>query len=161
MDTLPDGVLLEIMSFLDHHSLVRFGSTTHRHLALSSQECMWKRLCSRIWLLDRKPVDRSDQTWRQMFCAFYRQFGKYAAFYADMKHTWTQMQLVLQEKLPNHDIFTDARCSEEELDAFQRRKILRPIPEQVRCSYRMVNGQNLEAAGLFGTSIESRFSAIW
>jgi len=43
MDTLPDGVLLEIMSILDHQSLVRFGRTTHRHLALSSQECLWKR----------------------------------------------------------------------------------------------------------------------
>jgi len=74
---------------LSHHrSLVRFGVTTHRHMSGQLHEFLWKRLvCCKIWLLDRKSIDRSDQNWRHIFYASFRQFGKCAAFYYYMKHT--------------------------------------------------------------------------
>lgn len=148
MENLPNDLLFHIASFLDYKSLVRFGSSYRQVNSITKSDILWRRLCANVWLMKEKPTEMDNLSWRQVFIVFYSNWGKYVGFYAGLKKSWAKIWEIWRQKLPDLAQDLQPGCSESDLDEFEEKNSVK-LPLDLRCSYRICNGQ-VSMSGLFG-----------
>ncbi|XP_034035462.1 F-box only protein 3 [Thalassophryne amazonica] len=150
MDQLPSDPLLHILSFLDYRDLVHSSYVNRRLNDLSKHNLLWKRLCSKHWLLTDVDRLQSGASWCCLFRQFYSDLGRYIKYYAVLKRSWEQLKDFLQQKCPRMIASLKEGTTEAELNDIEAHIGCR-LPDDYRCSYRIHNGQKLVIPGLMGS----------
>ncbi|XP_064490226.1 F-box only protein 3-like isoform X3 [Ornithodoros turicata] len=154
LNDMPSEILINICAYLDYKDLVRCSRINRRLRDVCAHDAHWKRLCNKYWLETELP---EDTTWKLHFFSLYRHLRRYAHCYAQIKSAWQKIQHFMKENCPV--IFQSIRegTSEERLDEAERKLGVR-LPDDLRCSYRIHNGQRLASPGLMGSmSIPSHY----
>uniref|UniRef100_A0A8C4NJZ7 F-box protein 3 n=1 Tax=Eptatretus burgeri TaxID=7764 RepID=A0A8C4NJZ7_EPTBU len=144
---LPVDPLLHVFSFVDFRSLARCAQVCRRFRHLAEHETLWKSHCRMCWLLEQLPA---RQTWRGLFQDTYRDLGRYVTVYAPLKRTWLDLEEFLKNHCPSLMATLKGGATEQMLHAVEE-KIGRILPEDLRCSLRIHNGQMLKGTGLMGS----------
>ncbi|XP_076006207.1 F-box only protein 3 isoform X2 [Genypterus blacodes] len=150
LDLLPSDPLLLILSFLDFRDLGHCSLVNRRLNELSAHNPLWKRLCSKHWLLTQAERVQSGVSWRRLFTQHYSDLGRYIHHYSVLKRAWEQLKAFLLHRCPRMIASLKEGASEEELDAIEA-QIGCKLPDDYRCSFRIHNGQKLVVPGLMGS----------
>ncbi|XP_078663333.1 F-box only protein 3-like isoform X2 [Branchiostoma floridae x Branchiostoma belcheri] len=143
--SLPSDPLLHVLSYLNYDDLCRCSCTCKRLKELAGEDELWKRQSSIWWLSS----SCSSPTWRRHFKEQFKSLGRYIKSYRVLYKTWAQLETFLAERCPRLLTSIKAGATERELDEIEV-KIRYPLPRDVRCSYRIHNGQKLVGPGLMG-----------
>ncbi|XP_035665025.1 F-box only protein 3-like [Branchiostoma floridae] len=143
--SLPSDPLLHVLSYLNYDDLCRCRCTCKRLKELAGEDELWKRQSSIWWL----STSCSSSTWRRHFKEQFKNLGRYIKSYGVLYRTWARLEAFLAEHCPRLLTSIKAGATERELDEIEV-KIRYPLPNDVRCSYRMHNGQKLVGPGLMG-----------
>ncbi|XP_071829569.1 F-box only protein 3-like [Apostichopus japonicus] len=159
---LPEEVIADnIFCYLDLKSLVRVSQTCKRLRNCAYTDGNWKILCQRYWLL----TERERSTWREDFIAWYIDLGRYMYVYGPIRRLWDRILGCVRIKSPAiYETLNGPPATEQALDDIEYR-LQRPLPKELRCSYRICNGQNLKTShsreteyGLLGMLIANNYS---
>lgn len=146
---LPNDPLLHVMSFLNYKDIINCSYVCKRFHDLVDSDIIWMPLCKRQWDVRNCPENMS---WKDIFCMWYDDYGRYIDIYQSIRKSWDTIEDSLEEDFP--DVYESLQdgLSEEQLDAIEE-KIKHRLPNDLRCSYRIHNGQkrNMAASGLFGS----------
>ncbi|EEC15581.1 Mg2+ and Co2+ transporter, putative, partial [Ixodes scapularis] len=114
----------------------------------------WKGLCKKYWLETELPP---GATWRSHFRALHGDLRRYVHCYAQMKAAWEKIGRFMSQYCPVIAQSIKAGTTEEKLDEAERKLGVR-FPDDLRCCYRIHNGQRLASPGLMGSmSIPSHY----
>lgn len=151
---LPSELILKIFSHLDYKDLVNCSYQSRRLGDLSNHDVLWRRLCNRYWLETKCCPFR---TWKERFQWWYLDMGQYIHYYASIRRAWDKILQFVEIHCPVIHKTIKNGCSEEDLNEAERTMGLK-LPPDMRCSYRIHNGQRLTSPGLMGSmSIHSHY----
>ncbi|XP_054718207.1 F-box only protein 3-like [Uloborus diversus] len=148
LSDLPSELINQIFSHLDYIDLKNCKSLNKRFYDLSREGSHWKKLCNKYWLQTSCPIGR---TWEQHFIHWYRDMGAYINCYVAIKHTWDKIIAFFKANCPQIYMTIKEGVSEEELDLVEDSLGLGKLPADMRCSYRIHNGQRLTSPGIMGS----------
>ncbi|XP_077530876.1 F-box only protein 3-like isoform X2 [Haemaphysalis longicornis] len=147
LDDMPSEILINICSYLDYHDLIRCSRVSRRLRDVCAHDPHWRGLCWKYWVETELP---EGATWRSHFQALYRDLQRYVHCYAAMKLAWQKIRAFMQQHCPVIAQSIKPGTTEEQLDAAERKLGVR-FPEDLRCCYRIHNGQRLASPGLMGS----------
>ncbi|XP_063734192.1 F-box only protein 3-like isoform X2 [Eleginops maclovinus] len=150
INLLPSDPLLHVLSFLGFRDLIHCSFVSRRLNELSKHNPLWKRLCSKHWLLTDADRLQSGVSWYLLFQQNYRDLGRYLQQYAPLKRSWEQLKSFLLQKCPRMIASLKEGATETELNDIEAQIDCR-LPDDYRCSYRIHNGQKLVIPGLMGS----------
>ncbi|XP_076311121.1 F-box only protein 3-like isoform X2 [Tachypleus tridentatus] len=154
MVQLPPDLLLNIFTFLDYKDLICCNKLNKKFHHLSSHNCLWKPLCKKYWLVTECPPGMS---WKNQFCHWYQEWGCYIHCYCAIKGAWDKIMKFMVVNCPT--IYSSVKCGlcEQEVRDIEENVSIK-LPKDLKCSYRIHNGQKLNAPGLMGSmSIHSHY----
>jgi len=146
-------VLVELFKQLDARDLARYAARFQLPLNLychpraaqvnrmwrqaAADDRLWANLCVRDWLVEEPSKDCS---WYQTYLLHNIAWHRYEPQYARVKRAWNRLEAFLRAHFPL--LLTTLRpgCTEEELDTAEE-KLGVHLPLDLRCSYRIHNGQ--------------------
>uniref|UniRef100_A0A131YLE5 F-box protein 3 n=1 Tax=Rhipicephalus appendiculatus TaxID=34631 RepID=A0A131YLE5_RHIAP len=149
LDDMPCEILINICSYLDYQDLIRCSRLSRRLRDVCAHDPHWRGLCWKYWLETELP---EGATWRSHFQELYRDLRRYVHCYAAMKTAWQKIKTFMQKHCPviAQSIKGNAGTTEEQLDTAERKLGVR-FPDDLRCCYRIHNGQRLASPGLMGS----------
>ncbi|CAN8023275.1 unnamed protein product [Ixodes persulcatus] len=151
---MPCEILVNICSYLDFHDLMRCSRVSRRLRDVCTHDANWKGLCKKYWLETELPP---GATWRSHFRALHGDLRRYVHCYAQMKAAWEKIGRFMSQYCPVIAQSIKAGTTEEKLDEAERKLGVR-FPDDLRCCYRIHNGQRLASPGLMGSmSIPSHY----
>ncbi|XP_067837679.1 F-box only protein 3, partial [Heptranchias perlo] len=121
-----------------------------RFRQLCGHDPLWKSHCKKHWLLSEDDKVKRNLCWKELFCQFYCDLGRYIDHYAELKRAWENLKGYLERKCPRMITSLNAGLTEQELDTVEER-IHFKLPNDYRCSLRIHNGQRLVVPGLMGS----------
>ncbi|XP_002736279.1 F-box only protein 3-like [Saccoglossus kowalevskii] len=145
---LPDDTILCILSYMDYTDLCRLGCLNCRLNKLVKYGGLWKRLCNTIWL-DSLQV-YSDVSWYDNFKHWFADWSRYVKCYVDIKTAWNTLEDFTKKYCPEIYAYLKDPVTESELDQCERDMGCK-LPIDLRCSFRIHNGQINELKGLMGS----------
>lgn len=152
---LPREVIKVLLSYLDYKTICRVSQVCKQLQICAYEDGPWKSFCAKYWLDEDKR--HPEKSWRENFIIQYEDLGRYIDMYADVKRLWNRIFAVLEQKLPRVLETLLGPTTEENLNNLER-LLGKPLPEEMRCSYRICNGQVVASRlladtrfGLFGT----------
>ncbi|XP_014673711.1 PREDICTED: F-box only protein 3-like [Priapulus caudatus] len=152
LDELPSDVLIYILSHVSFRDIVSCCHQCQRLRSLCSDELLWRGQCKCVWLCDSV---EGGSSWKHQFMNMYKEFGKYVNCYRRIKHSWNQIEKYLKEKCPMIYGSLKEGTTEAELAAVEE-KMGATLPADLKCSYRIRNGQKLSTTnGLLGNMVIS------
>eukprot|EP00062_Callorhinchus_milii_P026419 gi/632988499/ref/XP_007883146.1/ PREDICTED: F-box only protein 3-like isoform X3 [Callorhinchus milii] len=120
LDLLPADPLLLVLSFLNYTDLNR-------------EEKAEKKL-----------------SWKEMFCEYFSDLGRYIEHYAEVRTAWEELKAFLEVQCPRMIASLKVGVTEQQLNTTEE-KIGFKLPNDYRCSLRIHNGQRLVVPGLMGS----------
>ncbi|XP_074655335.1 F-box only protein 3-like [Tubulanus polymorphus] len=151
---LPHEAVLHICRYLDYPDLKSLGQTCKMLQDIADDNFFWKKLCKYYWLDECCPEGKS---WKQHFYSIYEQFGRYKDVYRKIRRAWKKIEEFTKENCPVIHRTLNKGLSETQLAEIEE-KLQCNLPEDLRCSYRIHNGQEICCntnqfvfAGLMGT----------
>ncbi|KAH6924212.1 hypothetical protein HPB50_013857 [Hyalomma asiaticum] len=149
LDDMPCEILINICSYLDYQDLIRCSRLSRRLRDVCAHDPHWRGLCWKYWLETELP---EGATWRSHFQELYRDLRRYVHCYAAMKSAWQKIKTFMQKHCPviAQSIKGNAGATEHELDQAEGKLGVR-LPDDLRCCYRIHNGQRLASPGLMGS----------
>ncbi|KFM69163.1 F-box only protein 3, partial [Stegodyphus mimosarum] len=149
LNDLPSELINQIFSHLDYNDLKNCKCLNKRFYALAKDENHWRELCKLYWLETSCPLGR---TWEEHFAYWYRDMGLYIDCYANLKRTWEKIVTFFKINCPQIYQTIKSGVSEEDLDVVEEGLGLgQKLPIDMRCSYRIHNGQRLTSPGIMGS----------
>uniref|UniRef100_T1IGW5 Protein kinase domain-containing protein n=1 Tax=Strigamia maritima TaxID=126957 RepID=T1IGW5_STRMM len=88
-----------------------------------------------------------NSTWKEIFCEYYNQYGRYINCYSKIKIAWDQILKFLEEHCCEIFYSVKEGTSEEDLNHLEA-NIGCKLPDDLRCAYRIHNGQKLSVPGM-------------
>ncbi|XP_067129199.1 F-box only protein 3-like [Centruroides vittatus] len=154
LNDLPFEILLDIFTYLDYKDLICCGQLNRRLREASNHDSPWRLQCKKYWLQTECPPSRS---WKEHFWHWYKDMGRYIHCYATIKSAWDKITDFMNECCPViYNSIKDGVSEEELNDAEEKLKV--KFPDDLRCSYRIHNGQKLTSPGLMGSmSLYNRY----
>ncbi|XP_012882191.1 PREDICTED: F-box only protein 3-like [Dipodomys ordii] len=150
LESLPADPLLTIFTLLDYRDLVNCSLLNRRFNQIASYDLLWRRYCTKYWLVTEEEKVQKNECWKSLFIGFYLDVGRYIDHYATIRKAWNDLKKYLWSRCPLIVLSLKEGLSEEELDAIEAQIGCR-LPDDYRCSFRIHNGQKLVVPGLFGT----------
>lgn len=145
-ECFPVEIWLRILSELDYKDLVRCSYVNKTLYDLCAYDSLWMEHCKNHWIEYSCPTHVS---WKEHFINLYRDLGTYIKYYRPLKNAWNQLMDLMKTNCPSIFYSVKPGASEAELDAVEE-KINFKLPLDLRCSYRIHNGQKLVSSGLMG-----------
>ncbi|ELU11977.1 hypothetical protein CAPTEDRAFT_144235 [Capitella teleta] len=153
---LPDDPLLHVLSFVNYRDLINCCFTCQRLRELTQQDALWRTQCKAVWFEDKCT---EGKTWKETFIHFYEDLGKYVDIYGSILKAWKQIEVYMEKNCPTIHKSIQTGLSEDELSAMENGMQLK-LPRDLRCAYRIHNGQKPgHEPGLMGSmqSISSSY----
>ncbi|XP_048191400.1 F-box only protein 3-like [Perognathus longimembris pacificus] len=150
LESLPADPLLIIFSLLDYGDLVNCCLVNRRFNQIASYDLLWRKYCTKYWLITEEEKVRKNECWKSLFIDFYSDVGRYIEHYAAIKKAWDDLKKYLWARCPLIVLSLKDGLREEDLDAIEA-QIGCKLPDDYRCSFRIHNGQKLVVPGLFGS----------
>lgn len=144
---LPDEALLQILRCLHYKDIVSLTFVNKRLNQLCLDGSLWKWQCQHYFLTS----DLVDfKAWKDCFVSLFKEYGRYSC-YREIRRAWWKIEKFLQLYCPSVMQSLQGGVTEEELAATEER-IGAPLPDDLRLSLRIHNGQNLSvgAPGVMG-----------
>lgn len=147
--SLPSIPLVNILSFLDWKDLLSCSQVCSRFNQVVSSHPVWKSLCKEVWLVEECPPER---TWKQLFVEWTVKWGRYESCYASIRKAWNIIEDFTKCHCPSIYASLNDGLSEEEIREIEANKLNGcKLPNDLRCSIRIHNGQQLVSPGLIGS----------
>ena len=110
---------------------------TSLYTSVTQDSLLWKRHCIRDFVCDALPAEGA-KTWYQQWLYLCKEFGRYRAYYAQVKSAWNEIEAVLRQRCPQawSELMASGAASEAELDDLERRLRMK-LPDDYRCSLRI------------------------
>lgn len=145
---LPSEIICQIFSHLDYLDLINCKYLNKRFYELTKEDSHWREQCRIYWLETSCPIGK---TWEEHFIHWYKDMGQYINCYAALKTAWDKISTYFKINCPQIYQTIKAGVTEEELDCAEQEIGLGKFPKDMRCSYRIHNGQRLTSPGLMGS----------
>ncbi|XP_045197446.2 F-box only protein 3-like [Mercenaria mercenaria] len=145
--SLPDESLLIILRFLHYKDINNVSCVNKRFQRLCKDDSLWKWQCSHYFL--NSQCDKTE-TWYEHFVSLFSEYGRYT-HYKEIRCAWDKIEKFLEKYCPTILASLQDGVSEGDLHAVEDH-IQHKLPEDLRLSYRIHNGQNLlaQSPGLMG-----------
>lgn len=144
---LTDDVWLSILAYLNFKDLISCSKVNSSLNSICSHNSLWRTLCKKYWLDEECPENLS---WKQHFINWYADYGRYIHCYRKVKTVWNKFYKFLEANCPDIRHSVNNGASESELDDAEQ-KLKYKLPLDLRCAYRIHNGQTFESFGLLGS----------
>ncbi|XP_068686569.1 F-box only protein 3-like [Montipora foliosa] len=149
LQSLPVVPLSKIFSFLGKEDVAKCSQVCSRFSQVASSLPSWKKWCEDIWLVDECPP---GTTWKQLFSQWQTEWGRYESCYASIKRAWAVIEEFIRLHCPAIHASLNEGLTEEELAETEVNKLNGlQLPNDLRCSLRIRNGQRLVSPGLIGS----------
>lgn len=147
--SLPAIPLVNVLSFLDRKDLFSCSQVCSRFNQVVSDLPVWKSWCNEVWLVGECPP---GITWKQLFVEWKAKWGRYESCYATIRKAWNIIEDFTKLHCPNIYASLNDGLSEEEIRETEANKLNGcSLPNELRCSIRIHNGQQLVCPGLIGS----------
>ncbi|KAL4232987.1 hypothetical protein ACF0H5_007674 [Mactra antiquata] len=149
--TLPDECLVTIFRCLHYSDIVSLSSVCKRLNYLCYDDKLWKWQCIHKFLDNCK----TEKTWREHFIGLFKEYGHYK-YYKEIKIAWNKVENFLSKFCPS--ILESLQDGVSETDLNKVEDIIgHKLPEDLRMSYRIHNGQTMSSnkPGLMGGGMVS------
>ncbi|XP_042202000.1 F-box only protein 3 isoform X2 [Callorhinchus milii] len=150
LDLLPADPLLLVLSFLNYTDLNSCSCVCRRLHQLCNHDPMWKVQCHKYWLVSEEEKAEKKLSWKEMFCEYFSDLGRYIEHYAEVRTAWEELKAFLEVQCPRMIASLKVGVTEQQLNTTEE-KIGFKLPNDYRCSLRIHNGQRLVVPGLMGS----------
>ncbi|XP_060559162.1 F-box only protein 3-like, partial [Ruditapes philippinarum] len=138
--SLPDESLIIVLRFLHYKDLSNVSCVNQRFHRLCKDDSLWSWQCEHYFL---NLQCEKGSTWYEHFISLYKEYGRYKN-YKEIRQAWNKIEAFLEKNCPSILATLQDGVSEEELRAVEEH-IQHPLPEDLRLSYRIHNGQDVSA----------------
>ncbi|XP_048587985.1 F-box only protein 3 isoform X2 [Nematostella vectensis] len=158
LDNLPTIPLASVLSYLNARDLARCSRVCRRFDEICSSLPSWKAWCENGWFVTTCP---EEKTWKQVYIEQFMIWGKYEHCYTAIRRAWNQIEDFTRTFCPEIYSSLNPGLTETEISRIEERHLKGlSLPLDVKCSYRIHNGQRLVSPGLIGSmSISSHYQS--
>lgn len=144
---LPDESLVKILQFLNYKDLCSLSKVCQRLKSLTCDDCFWRWQCQYYYLINSCP---EGLTWKETFVRMHKEYGRYIMHYSNIRGAWNKIEKFLASYCPSILESLKDGATEEQLDC-EGQAADQQIPQDIRLSYRIHNGQKYgHSPGLLG-----------
>uniref|UniRef100_A0A4W3GPD9 F-box domain-containing protein n=1 Tax=Callorhinchus milii TaxID=7868 RepID=A0A4W3GPD9_CALMI len=67
---------------------------------LCNHDPMWKVQCHKYWLVSEEEKAEKKLSWKEMFCEYFSDLGRYIEHYAEVRTAWEELKAFLEVQCP-------------------------------------------------------------